>query len=35
MGTKVTRVLELKDRLTGRSSKRTEPPPEPSLDAAA
>ncbi|MCY1548618.1 hypothetical protein D9M68_847390 [compost metagenome] len=35
MGTKVTRVLELKDRLTGKSPKRTEPPPDPSQDAAA
>lgn len=35
MGTKVTRVLELKDRLTGKSPKRTDPPPDPPLDAAA
>lgn len=35
MGTKVTRVLELKDRLTGKSPKRATPLPDPPLDAAA
>jgi hypothetical protein len=34
MGTRVTRVLELKDRLTGKSPKRVDPAPDASQDAA-
>lgn len=34
MGTRVTRVLELKDRLTGKSPKRADPPPDPPQAAA-